>query len=346
MAAGDSPATLSELRTAMADALKEVTGNSAINVLLDRHLNMANQDIAQERWPWSERRSTIRTNPAYTTGTVDVAITSLTTRRTVTGTSTLWTTTNSYGDQNAIGAGAKMTLGSSSVVHLISTVDSATGITLETATPFSGTAALDDASYAIYQDEYALATGFGLPEDIRYFDANRTIELIGPQEFYRWYPRNATRGQPRHATLIELGPSGSAALRSRVLFGPAPDLTYIIPYRFHTTLLAVSSTGTAAANLTAATDEPIVPLVFRMGIVWKALELWFSTRQKNAALAADFGGRYSTVMLRARQRSGPADPRPRLIPQVSSYWATAKRPWRAGGRRRYDGDESFDQLRY
>ena len=106
------------------------------------------------------------------------------------------------------------------------------------------------------------------------------------------------------------------------------------------------ATGTVAANLSAATDEPIVPLVFRMGIVWKALELWFSTRQKNAQLATDFAGRYSAVMLRARQRSGPADARPRFQPQVMSYWATAKRPWRAGGQRRYDGGTAFDEMRY
>ena len=78
-------------------------------------------------------------------------------------------------------------------------------------------------------------------------------------------------------------------------------------------------------------------------LVWKALELWFSTRQKNPALASDFGGRYSTLMLRARQKSTNADDRPRVQPMVGSYWRHARR-W--PGRGRYDGDVAFDRRSY
>ena len=346
MAVGDNPATLSELRTAFLDALKEVTGVTAVNDVATRYLNIANHDIAQEKWPWSERRSTIRTSPPYTTGTVDVAITTLTTRRAVTGSGTAWNTANSFSDVNAIGAGAKMTLGTSDVVHLVSSVGSDTAITLDTSTPYTGASALDDASYAIYQDEYALASDFGDPIDARYFDEDRTIRLIGAQEFYRLFARNDRRQQPQAATLIELGPSGSVSLRPRLVLGPAPDQTYIIPYRYMTVNLAVSSAGVGQANLSAAGDEPIVPRAFRMGLVWKALEVWFSSRQKNAGLAADFAGRYTTAMLRARQKSTPADDRPRFQPAVSSYWTHARRPWRGAGARRFDGGTSWDRLAY
>src|SRR5574341_104192 len=109
MAATDAPATLSELRTAFLDHLKEVTGNTAVNTVVDRTLNVALQDMPEEKWWWAERRSTIRTYPPYSTGTVDVAITPLTTRRTVTGSGTAWNTANSWSDVNGIGAGAKMT---------------------------------------------------------------------------------------------------------------------------------------------------------------------------------------------------------------------------------------------
>ena len=344
MAATDAPASLSELRTAFLNALKETTGNSAINTVVDRYLNMGLQDMHQERWWWAERRSTIRTNPPYTTGTIAVAVTDLTTRRTVTGTSTAWSTANSFGDANAVAA-YKMSLGTTDVVHLISTVGSATSITLDTTTPYTGASALSGESYAIWQDEYGLAADFGDPLDMRFFDEDRRISLIGAQEFYLQYARNSRRQAPKVATLIELGPSGSAALRRRVVLGPAPDTTYIIPYRYYTTNLAVSSTGTGAANLSAAGDEPIVPLAFRMGIAWKGLELWFSTRHKNAELAADFSNRYATTMLRARQKSTSADDRPRIRPAVSSYWATAKRPWQAGTRR-YDGNAAFDEMRF
>ena len=344
MAATDAPATLSEMRTAFLNLLKEVTGTTGINTVVDRMLNIALQDMHQERWYWSERRSTIRSSPPYTTGTIAVAVTSLTTRRTVTGTGTAWNTANSFGDVNAIGAGAKMTLGSTSVVHELSAIGSDTSLTLTTATPYTGDSALSGESYAIYQDEYALASDFGEPTDLRFFDEDRRIRLVGAQAFYAAYAKNTQRSGPEVATLIELGPSGSVALRPRVVLGPAPDKTYIIPYRYQTTSLAVSSAGVAAVNLTADADQPIVPLGYRMGVVYQALALWFATRQKNAALAADFAGRYTGLMLRARQRTDESRDKPQLRPAVGAYWRAARRPWRGG--RRYDGNAAFDSMRF
>src|SRR3990167_750933 len=159
MAAADAPATFAELRTDFLEKAKEVTGVSAINAISGRFLNQANHDIHLERWWWAERRATIRTFDPYTTGTVDVAITNLTTRRTVTGTDTAWNTTNSFGDTNAQ-AGMKMTLGATGVVHLVSSISSDTSITLETATPYMGDSALDDSGYTLYQDEYSLPSDF------------------------------------------------------------------------------------------------------------------------------------------------------------------------------------------
>ena len=330
------------MRTDFLESVKETTGVSAVNTIVDRTLNKALQDMHQERWPWQERRATIRTIPPYTTGTVAVAITSLTTRRTVTGTSTAWATANSFGDTNAAAA-RKMTLGAEPNVHLIATVDSATQITLETATPYSGDAALSGSGYAIYQDEYALEADFDDVLDARFFDEDRKISLIGAQELYRLYSRNHNRASPKVATIIELGPSGSVSLRKRVLFGPAADQTYLIPYRYWTTNLAVSSTGTGAANLTAAADQPIVPLKFRQAIVWKALEIWFSTRQKDATLAQDFGGRYTTLMLRARMDRGPTQDRPRLIPATATAHLAARRPYAPRTRRLVTGSR-WDQM--
>src|SRR3990167_10329993 len=102
MARGDAPATMDELRTDFIEKLKDVTGNSAVNAVALRFLNQALHDMHQEAWWWAERRATLRTIAPYSTGTVDVAITSLTTRRTVTGTDTLWTSTNTFDDANAV----------------------------------------------------------------------------------------------------------------------------------------------------------------------------------------------------------------------------------------------------
>jgi hypothetical protein len=107
----------------------------------------------------------------------------------------------------------------------------------------------------------------------------------------------------------------------------------------------VSSAGVTAANLSADADQPIVPMAYRMGLVYKGIELWFASRQKNQALSADFAARYTTLMLRARQRTDEGRDKPQLRPMMGPYWAAARRPWRGGGRR-YDGTEAFDQLRY
>lgn len=344
MASTDNPATLGELQTDFLEKLKEVTGVTAVTTVVTRFLNQALADIHGERWPWAERSSTIRTVAPYTTGTVAVAITDLTTRGAVAGTSTLWTTTNSYGDANAV-AGYKMTLGGSQIVHKVATVGGAGSITLDATTPYMGTDALSGESYALYQDEYALASDFDFPIDARFFDAERTIQLIGSQEFYLAYVRNWRRGKPRHATIIDLGASGSTAPRPRIVFGPAPDAAYIIPYRYQTTNLAVSSAGAGARNLSASSDEPIVPKVWRSMLVWKALELWAKSRIQNADAAMLFNVEYEKLLVRARSRTSTEDDRPRLVPMVGTYNRHRKGAWRRGAAGRYSTGTAFDELR-
>lgn len=321
MAATDVPATLTELQTHFLEALKEVTGNSAVNTIAARYLNLGLQAIHQDRWPWAERRAVILTHPGYSTGTVSIA---LATRTTVTGSSTLWNTTiTGMGFKNAR-AGGKMTFGGGTDVYPVTSVTTDTALTLDFA--YIGAAALSGESYQYYEDEYALASDFDDVIDTRFFNEDRTIQLIGPQEFYRRYPRNNIRQPPQWATLIELGPASDANLRRRVLFGPAPDQTYVIPYRYYTTNLAVSSTGTAARNLTNTGDEPIVPIRYRMGVLWKALELW-SRDRKDDARAEQYATLYTGTMASAYARKdSEADDRPRLVPQVSGYMANAKYP--------------------
>lgn len=348
MPAGDAPATMAELRTDFLEKLKDITGNTAMNDIALRFLNTALQDMHNEDWWWAERPAFLRTVAPYSTGTIDIAVTSLTTRRTVTGTSTAWNTTNSFDVANAV-AGDKMRLGGSNDAHEITTVGSATSITLSTDTPYTGTSALDDASYEIYRDEYAPASGFQRPApiDIRFFDEDRTIRLLGSHEFNRLSPRNTKPSKPLYATVIERGPSGSVSLRPRIVLGPPPDAARTYLYRFYTTDLAVSTTGTVAANLSDPTDQPIVPLAYRRAIVFKALENWYGSRQVNTALAAQWKGAYDELMLRARARTGQAEPRPRLQADVSSYWQhRARRGGVRWGATRYDGGTAFDQLRY
>ncbi len=338
MAAGDAPSTLTELRTDFLEKLKEVTGVSAVNTIVNRFLNQANQDFHQERWWWAERRAVIITDNPYTTGTI--ALTLATSLTAVTGTDTLWNTANNFGRNNAI-VGHKMILAGSNDTYLINAVGSDTAITLDSS--YTGTSDLSGDDYTVFNDEYTLQSDFDDVIDVRFFDQDRKIELIGPQEFYRKFPRNRAKSFPQAATLIEIGPSGSADLRRRIIFGPAPDKVYTVPYRFYTTDLAISSGGTAQVNMSADTDQPIIPIRFRQAIVWKALELWFSTRQKNAILATENRGRYDVVVLRARQAHGPADDRPRIVPDTAATWSRTRYPW-TGKSRRFVPASKFDHL--
>ena len=329
MAATDAPATLAELRTEFLESVREVTGVTVMNTLADRYLNTGLQDMHAERWWWAERRATILTHPTYSTGTIEIASTSRTALR---GAGTAWDTTIAGLGFANLRVGGKVSLGSDGTVYTVSGVTDGTNATL--ADRYIGNIAVASdlaaasASYVYYEDEYALESDFDDLLDVRFFDEDRKIKLVGPQEFYRIFARNRERDEPTTASLIELGPSGSVSLRRRIVFGPAPDTTYLIPYRYYTTNLAVSSAGVAAANLSATTDQPIVPLRYRMGIVYKAKARWYQDRKDDARMETAKSD-YETLMLRARQAaaSGPADDRPRIVPQVAGYMAHARNPY-------------------
>lgn len=335
MAVTDAPATLSELRTDFLNRVRTVTGVTATNNIADRYLNIALQDLHLHRqWWWQERRAILVTRSPYTTGTVTVSEGATA----VTGSSTAWTTANNFGVNNAR-VGDKITLGATTDVYVISAVGSATSITLETR--YTG-AALSASGYAVFQDEYALESDFGSPLDWRIFSEERKIRLVGPKEFYRLYPRNSVRRTPKHAALIELGPSGSTALRRRVVFGPAPDNEYSIPYRFATTNLAVSSGGTGAATMSADTDVPIVPTRYRYMIVLNAIYHWYRDR-KDDARSQEAKAEYEGLIMRMTQDAAPeAMDHLRFVPEVVGFGAGRGR----GSRRRFSTDDSWDQLRW
>lgn len=341
MAAISAPATLSEFQDDFQESLKEATGVVALDTLVGRYLNKGLHDMHRERWWWAERRANLLLHDDYTTGTVSVA---LATRTTVTGVGTLWNTAVTGMGFNNARAGGKMTFAGSNEVYTVSSVTNDTEIVL--ADRFIGDAALTAVTYRYFEDEYVLASDFD-PElglvDARHFDERRTIQLKGAQEFYLQFPRNSQVGRPKYATIVELGPSGSVALRPRVIFAPPPDQQEIIPYRYYTINLAVSSAGVGAENLSATTDEPIVPLRWRHGIVLKAMELWVRERERNPELATGIGQEYAALMLRARQAHSQTEDRPRFMPR-DLYNRRARRPWGWRATGRYSTDDRFDRI--
>ena len=328
---------MADLRRDLLHRVRDATGATATNNIADRYLNTALHDMHLDpghNWPWAIRRAYILTHAPYTTGTVSITAAA---RTTVTGSSTLWNTAVTGMGFNNARAGGKMTFSGSLEVYEVSTVDSDTQITLTNR--WSGDA-LSAASYAYYEDEYALVSDFLRPVDTRNFSLSNQIHLIGDREFYRRHPRNSTRSKPREATIIQLAFSGATTPRLRVVFSPAPDDEYEIPYRYITSNLAVDSTGAEKTQLTATTDEPIVPLYCRHAIVFHALYHWYRDRkddkrsQEAKAEYVDIMGRIAGTVLHG------ASDRPRFAPNYGRYLG------RRYGGGRYEGDDKwFDELR-
>ena len=182
MAAGTQPATLSELRVDLREKLRDAS-SAALNTILDRHLNMALYSMHLGN-PigipfWAVRRAILITHAPYTDGTVAIAAA---TRTTVTGTTTLWNTAVAGFGFNNVRVGGKMTFSGLTDVYEVSAVGGDTAITLTSR--YTGDE-LTAATYAYFEDEYALASDFGRFVDLRLFSSDLKIPLIGPMEFRR-----------------------------------------------------------------------------------------------------------------------------------------------------------------
>lgn len=118
----------SDLYTGLENAVREATGVTATENQAKRYINVALQDMHlgfSEKFPWAEREAVLITQPRYTEGTVAANRGSTT----LTGTGTLWNTTNELGVANAR-AGGKVVIGDSYEVFEVSSVSSDTSITL------------------------------------------------------------------------------------------------------------------------------------------------------------------------------------------------------------------------
>ncbi len=277
MSTTGQPTVFSELYGDLLVGMRaDTTSGGAAETIAKRYLNIALHDVhIQQNWPWAERTATIITRPPYNTGSISIADA---TRTTIQGTSTLWNTAVTGMGFNNMNVGGKIYLGSE--VYKVSAIASDTSATLgsryiDNINPGSAYA-LAYSSYTYFEDEYALAADFFRLVDARQFSDVRNIPVLGSMEFYRKFPRNSTRsGAPIACTIIELGPSGSTDWQPRVIFHPRPDDAHSIPYRYMTRYLAVSSTGTAQVEMSADSDEPIIPKRYRHILLAYARYLWY-----------------------------------------------------------------------
>lgn len=337
MSATSQLTDFSDLYTDLQNRVRVATGVTATENQAKRYINIALHDMHvgfDYRFPWAERSARLLSRAQYTTGTVTITKGSTT----LTGTSTVWTTTDAFGIANAR-ANGKIKIAGDSTPYVVSSVGGAGTITLSSRFTESD---VTDGTYVYYEDEFDLASDFLRVVDAQVFSDELEIELIGRTEFRRRYPTNSVPGRPKVATIIDYAPSGNTTPIRRVRFYPPPSTTLTIPYTYVTSNLAVSSTGTAAANLSANADEPIVPLRYRHAIVLHALYNWYRDKRDDSR-SQEAKAEYTDLMLRIGGDYEVGANRPQLRPRASLYAGRARRPWR-GGSGRYDLNGRFDRL--
>ena len=305
---------LTDLRTALLNAVRDAPGVTATSNIADRYVNLALHDMhIGDNFSWAIRDAILVTHPTYTTGTVsiDQGATALV------GVGTAWATNNVFGQANARNGG-KLKLGGVSDVYEVSGTPTALAITLRSRFTGADLTVASATTYTYFEDEYDLASDFFRPVDLRQFSDPADIQLIPPTQFRRSYLRNSTTGTPKVATIFD-DPFGTTTARvMRVQFHPAPDKAYTIPYFYVTTNLAVSSAGAAQTQLTAASDEPIVPLRYRHLILYHSLYLWWSHR-KDDTRAHDARAEYNDMKDRISRDTSIVSERARLVIRRRNY---------------------------
>jgi len=329
--------TFSELYTDLQNRVRVQTGVTATETQAKRYINVALQDMHlgfDYKFPWAERSAKLLLQAQYSTGTVTVTRGSTS----LTGASTAWNTANAFSVNN-MRVNGKIRIAGSIEPYTISAVGGDTSATLSS--KFTGSDVSTE-TYVYYEDEYDLAADFLRPVDAQRFAEDANIELLSRTEFRRRYPSNSVTGIPSAACIIDYAPSGNTTSIRRVRINPPSSTARSITYAYITSYLATSSAGAAQAQLSAADDEPIIPLRYRHALVFHALYHWYRDK-KDDARSLEAKGEYTDLMLRISSDVEVGGVRPQLRPRVGGYAARARRPWR-GGARRYDLNGKFDRM--
>lgn len=339
MSVTQQPTTFSDLYGDLINRVRIQTGVTAIDNVAKRYINIALQDMHlgfDYKLPWAERSARLITQAQYTTGTCTATQGSTA----LTGASTLWNTANAFSVNN-MRANGKIKIAGGPTPYVISSVTSDTAAVLTSR--FTETTQTAQ-TYVYYEDEYALASDFLRPIDAQVFSNESNISLLSRTEFRRRYPTNATPSTyPSVSCIVDFAPSGDVVPIRRVKLHPPPSTAITIPYTYITANLAVSSAGVAAANLSADTDEPIVPLRYRHALVFHALYNWYRDK-KDDARGVEAKNEYTDIMLRVVGDVEVGGVRPQIQPRLGPYANAAKRPWSGSRNRRYDINGKFDRM--
>lgn len=333
--------TFSDLYVDLQNRTRVTTGVTATETQAKRYINIALQDIHlafDYTLPWAERRGVLRTHAPYSTGTISATVGSTT----LTGASTLWNTANSYSENN-MRVGGKVKLAGGMDLYTVTAVGSDTSATL--GQKYVGSSALSGEEYVYFEDEYALASDFLRPVDMQSFTDDRSIPLIGRNEWRRRYPRPNVSGRPRTASILDLSFSGSTTPVRKVVLYPYPDQVYLIPYSYISNAVAVTSAGVEGTTLSSDTDEPTMPLRYRHAIVFHALYHWYRDKRDDAR-SQEAKAEYVDIMGRitADQDIG-THVQASIQPRMGMYTRHAYHPYSKRGGRRMDLNNEFDRFR-
>ena len=340
MSATTQYVTFSDLYNGLQRRVRVATSITATENQAKHYINVALQDIMlgfDYKLPWAERRGFLRTHAPYSTGTVAISVGSTS----LTGTDSLWNTVNSYNENNAR-VGGKMILAGGTDLYTVSTVTNDTSITLNN--KYVGSAALSGEDYIYFEDTYALASDFLRPVDLQFFTDDSTIQLISRADFRRYYPRPNVSGRPQVACLIDDSFSGSTTPVRKVQLYPYPNNTYVLPYTYITSAVAVTSAGVEGTALSGDTDEPAMPLRYRHAIVLHALYNWYRDKRDDAR-AQDVKGEYVDIMQRiVNDQDIASHVRASIQPRTSMYTSHAYRPYSKRGGKRIDINGAWDRF--
>ena len=336
--------TFADLYTDLLQRVRVSTSTAGSVEQAKRYINIALHDIHlgfEYKLPWCERRWQLTTHAPYSDGTVTATVGSTA----VVGFGTLWNTNNAHSVKNARSTG-KMIIEDSQVVYGITNVQSDTTIALRAS--FVAENSVSAGTYTYFEDEYDLTSTFLRPIDSTMFSPDMQIALIPRHEFRRRYPVVRISGRPRVACIVDgpTTPTDFTPVR-RVVFYPYPDKTYVIPYTYISSALAIPSGGASTlTSMSSDTDTPIMPLRYRHAILYHALAKWYRDK-KDDARAEQANADYTDIMMRVVSDDDMATKNTAYLqPQMGQYTGAAKAPYRRSrGGKIYDVNGEFDAFR-
>lgn len=336
--------TFADLYTGLLNRIRADTTSSASTAQAKQLINQGLQDMHvsfSEKFPWAEREGFIQTQPPYTTGAVTIAqgSQSLAGVADSSGVSPAWSTVNAFGVAN-VRKGGKVLIAGMAEPLTVATVSSGVAITLVERFVGASQAAVP---YLYYEPDVAVPSNFLRPVDLQFLDLRQEIALVSRAEFRRRFPYNAVTGKPTVACLIDQDTIGNTTPVRKVRFWRPPDAAYNIPIAFITNQLATDTTGTPKTQMTVDTDEPIVYLRYRYGILLWGLYNWYRDK-KDDGRSTGVQQEYLDFLSRTAADTEIGAPRPKIEPRMGVYARGAQAPYTRRYGRRYDVGGAFDRM--